>query len=526
MEEANNNHEQAANPKEFNSTPEAKLPFGKNTTFKHSALGEIEIKYISVGDSQKIAQFLMEADDHRFARLVIHNQMIHHELSFDAIEVWQDEDLITACSYLLENEPAVKKHFRRNSEHSFFEDFREAFVENRKEYVQNIKIITIPMMKQMQLEFGDALKGLASVMDFPGLKVAIQALSSYNFGGMTETMQLIQNMSRFVPPQVVLPAIRPVWLDIPLIEPSKYRMPHMVGEVSNNTIEILLNDLAPELEQKRQGAWQTFHGESPDRLSQAMHSMREVLRQLLDKLAPEDEIPKAPWYSKPSKGSSPVTRKMRVRYALVGNMPDVSQSTLELIDSFADCVEKTYGKLSSEAHRQDEPVVKQVEGYLSLSEAVILNLLVNRNIDTKNENEQDLVIPSGMEMLDSAKTGPNISELNISNRLLSTPKIDSNKEIVEIIQEIKALNVGDKRIDAISLLNKFREKWAEGIWIYDVPVSDRASFAELSIRGVLQLQQRRTASGARQYDTGYWILTDFGNQIMHYVGTDKSNINK
>lgn len=112
--------------------------------------------------------------------------------------------------------------------------------------------------------------------------------------------------------------------------------------------------------------------------------MREVLRQLLDKLAPEDEIPKAPWYSKPLKGRSPVTRKMRVHYALVGNRPNVSQSTLELIDSLADSVEKTYGKLSSEAHRQDEPIVKQIEAYLSLSEAVILNILVNSNIDTKN----------------------------------------------------------------------------------------------------------------------------------------------
>ncbi len=62
MDKANNNHKQVASQKESNSTPEAKLPFGKNTTFKHNTLGEVEIKYISVGDSEKITQFLQETE--------------------------------------------------------------------------------------------------------------------------------------------------------------------------------------------------------------------------------------------------------------------------------------------------------------------------------------------------------------------------------------------------------------------------------------------------------------------------------
>lgn len=255
MDKANNNHKQAVSQKESNSTPEAKLPFSKNTTFKHSTLGEVEIKYISVGDSKKITQFLQETDAQRFAKLVIHNQIVHPKLGINAIEVWQDEDLITACSNLLENESTIKKYFRRNSKHDYFEDFREAYIENRRESAQYLKNIMTPMIKQMQTELSAPLKRLAAVMEYPGLKVAMQALSTYNFSPMTEAIQSIQNMSRFAPPQVVLPTVRPVWLNTPLIEPSKYHKQYMVGEVSNKTIAILLNDLAPELEQKRQGAW-------------------------------------------------------------------------------------------------------------------------------------------------------------------------------------------------------------------------------------------------------------------------------
>jgi hypothetical protein len=144
------------------------------------------------------------------------------------------------------------------------------------------------------------------------------------------------------------------------MESVSYTEKSVADEVSEETIDSLLTGIDLMLQKKRQGAWQTFNGESKDRISQAMHTMREVLRQLLDVLAPEEEIPKAPWYKKPSKGT-PVTRKMRVRYAIAGTNCEVSVSTLNLITSLADTVENTYAKLSAEAHRQDQAIDAKAE---------------------------------------------------------------------------------------------------------------------------------------------------------------------
>jgi hypothetical protein len=111
----------------------------------------------------------------------------------------------------------------------------------------------------------------------------------------------------------------------------------------------LLKEIDPNLELKRQGSWQTFYGNGNDRRSQSAHSMREVMNQLLDFLAPEDKVIKAGWYKKP-KDTAPVTRKMKVRFAIAGDGIDISDSAVNLTDSLAEVVDKTYYKLSAEAH--------------------------------------------------------------------------------------------------------------------------------------------------------------------------------
>ena len=116
-----------------------------------------------------------------------------------------------------------------------------------------------------------------------------------------------------------------------------------------NPVQDFLMKLDPQLERKRRGAWQTLKGSSADKHAQAAHSMREVLSQLLDKLAPGERVKKASWYKKPKSGD-PVTRAMRVRWAIAGNSANVSNSTLEQIESLAKAVDTTYAKLSAEGH--------------------------------------------------------------------------------------------------------------------------------------------------------------------------------
>ena len=60
-------------------------------------------------------------------------------------------------------------------------------------------------------------------------------------------------------------------------------------------IQSFLEGIDPELESKRVGAWHALESNLPDSLSQASHSMREVLRQLLEKLAPASQVELSPW---------------------------------------------------------------------------------------------------------------------------------------------------------------------------------------------------------------------------------------
>ena len=376
MDETKDDHQLASNTDDSAPKHEAKLPFGKNIVFAHNLLGQVEVKYISVKDARTIRGLLKETNFRYFAVSVVHNQLIQPRLALGETESWPDDVLIEICLKLLENEPTIKSHFQRRAKYSFFEDFHQAFAEHEKEQLERLAVIA----KGIQSQVGAALERVTSSINTPGFKAAMQALAGYDFNHLSATMQAIQNMSLFAIPPGISRAVRPSWLDAPLIEQTKYQIPRFVDDARKETIGVLLSSLEPELERKRKGAWQTFRGESQDKLSQAMSSMREVLRQLLDLLAPENDILRTPWYSKPLKGSTAVTRKMRIRFALARTDLNVSQSTLELIDSLAETVDKAYYKLSAETHRQSEAINTQVEAYLKSSEAVILLLLANRNV--------------------------------------------------------------------------------------------------------------------------------------------------
>jgi RNA-directed DNA polymerase len=146
-----------------------------------------------------------------------------------------------------------------------------------------------------------------------------------------------------------------------------------------NTISRLLAAVDPGLETKRLGVWQTFDGNSADRLRQAAHSMREVIRLLLDRLAPDKAIMAASWYIPPKdSGKNPITRKMRVRYCLSGASKSSSTSVLTFIESVASFVDESYARLSTEAHADKESDVATVKAFLESGEIVILMILLKR----------------------------------------------------------------------------------------------------------------------------------------------------
>lgn len=141
-------------------------------------------------------------------------------------------------------------------------------------------------------------------------------------------------------------------------------------------IQDFLETVAPELEQKRAGAWEAVESSRLDGCAQASHSMREVLRQLLAKLAPTKEVKKASWYRKPKAGP-PVTHAMRIRYALEGS-DVVSKSTLSLTNDLTAAVASTYTKLSAESHSDKKATILATKVYLNACEAVIGLIAIQR----------------------------------------------------------------------------------------------------------------------------------------------------
>jgi len=162
--------------------------------------------------------------------------------------------------------------------------------------------------------------------------------------------------------------------------PVKHALkPISTGEHNTQELSNWLCSIDPSLEDKRLGAWITFKGNSPDKIPQATLSMRELLKQLLDKLAPDEDIKRASWYSKPTKGPD-VIRRMKVRYILSGHSGTTSKSTVDFIDSMASAIEMTHAKLSSEVHKYGSSIESTAETYLKACEFLILLILLHRNV--------------------------------------------------------------------------------------------------------------------------------------------------
>ena len=147
-------------------------------------------------------------------------------------------------------------------------------------------------------------------------------------------------------------------------EATKPKTPSVEVSTSNAPlIQIFLESIDPELELKRQGAWEALNNSIPEGRVQAAHSMREVLRLLLDKLSPAAKVQTAPWYQKPDDGPA-ITRKMRIRYAIAGDSVDVSDSTLDIIEGFSAAAYSVYSKLSAQSHSDKKPTITATRMYL------------------------------------------------------------------------------------------------------------------------------------------------------------------
>jgi len=178
--------------------------------------------------------------------------------------------------------------------------------------------------------------------------------------------------SSFFTPKTTKRAVRPQQK----AAPSKVEQPESrtslseVSTVTTTFVQSFLESIDPELELKRLGAWEALNSNRPEGRVQATHSMREVLRLLLDRLSPAEKVQKTIWYKKPDSGAS-ITRAMKIRYAIAGDSNEISESTFSLIRDMSATVESMYAKLSSQSHTEKKTTITATRMYLIACETTI-----------------------------------------------------------------------------------------------------------------------------------------------------------
>ena len=108
----------------------------------------------------------------------------------------------------------------------------------------------------------------------------------------------------------------------------------------------LLHTVNTRLSEKWHGAWQTLQSDNPDRVSQCANSVREVLLQLLEELAPAGSFTKEEIEAE-GQGKK-VTKRMQVK-KIFGK-----SSKGEVIDKFGGYVEELYSRLCGGTHDRSD----------------------------------------------------------------------------------------------------------------------------------------------------------------------------
>jgi len=130
----------------------------------------------------------------------------------------------------------------------------------------------------------------------------------------------------------------------------------------------------------------------------------------------------------------------------------------------------------------------------------------------------------------------------VENHEINTNKKTANKQqqndVLDIIGELKAfmVTVCNKELDALEILYQLRGRLTEGIKSNEVlgAITDRFGgsiigessessfevFNKLSLLKIVDLHQRREGRPV-SYDVGFWVLTDFGKDVIRYIDKNK-----
>jgi hypothetical protein len=133
-------------------------------------------------------------------------------------------------------------------------------------------------------------------------------------------------------------------------------------------LDVRLSEIGEKLVRARRGAWAAIRSENPDKARQAAHSMRELLREVLDQLAPDNVFSGAQISHEGHEGR--VTRRMRIHHIAHKGLAEFAT----VVDG---ALAGSYRILSKRAHGSHDDV-EVLESIMAITEGLIALLLAAR----------------------------------------------------------------------------------------------------------------------------------------------------
>jgi len=148
-----------------------------------------------------------------------------------------------------------------------------------------------------------------------------------------------------------------------------------------------LDNIDPELNQRRKGAWQTLNSMSLDKKPEAAHTMRDVLAKLISRWESNDQVKQADWWVFDSRSKDGVSPRQRFRLLLFGPKAEVaSQEELDQVKQSVDDIYKQDAYLKKVAHGSQKGSIELVESVMHAIESTMLLIIEVRRRYFKDES--------------------------------------------------------------------------------------------------------------------------------------------
>jgi len=120
-----------------------------NTQTKINSLGEVELKWISLGDVKKYAKFLEQNySDKDFTLKILFHQLIKPKIKFNTFKKLSDKEIVKLGKVFIKKENYFFKHFQDTGD--FFQDFRKAIKTQNEKLIEKLRNTFDPIIKSTQ----------------------------------------------------------------------------------------------------------------------------------------------------------------------------------------------------------------------------------------------------------------------------------------------------------------------------------------------------------------------------------------